>query len=385
MKNILFVDDDPTLRELIERMLGDVEEWRLNFAAGGEDALSLLDAFDYDAMVTDFRMPNMTGIELLVALRSSERNRETPVIILTGSGDAQLKREALDCGATDLLDKPVDREDLVARIRNVIRLKEYQDEIKAHNAVLEQRVRERTIELERSRLDLIWRLGRAGEFRDSETGQHVVRVGYFTLEIARTLGLDADFSRDLFYASPLHDIGKIGIPDRILLKPGRLDVDEWEVMKRHTEMGASILERNVVNPSRLALLGPEMADCAVSDGTNNLVRMSANIALYHHERWDGAGYPTGLRGENIPLEARITTVADVFDALCSRRPYKEPFSLEKVLEIIERGAGSHFDPEVWRAFLNCLPRLLEIREHFRDPDAEPHADVLQPIGNLAIV
>ena len=380
MKKILFVDDDALVRAGLKRLLeGAGENWRLNFADSGEAALELLEAFDYDAVVADYNMPGMDGLELLESIRTATRTTDVPVVVVSGSSDRKLKRRALDAGATDLLNKPVDRDDLVARINSALRLKEYQDQIKRQNLELEERVRCRTAELESTRVELIWRLGKAGEFRDSETGHHVVRVGYYTYELAKTMGFDDEFARQLFHTSPLHDIGKIGIPDEILLKPGRLDAAEWNVMQQHTRIGATILKSNITNIDEGAPFMDEALAVLRSQRENPLVEIGANIAHYHHEKWDGSGYPLGLEGRAIPIEARITTVADVYDALSSRRPYKRSYEEEEVLDIMRKGPGNHFDPEVFEAFETSLDRLREIRLHFSDEVEDGQADVLQPI------
>lgn len=369
-RSILFVDDDEIVRNSLKRMLCDMSGWRLNFASSGEDAIGLLEAFAYDAIITDYDMPGMNGLTLLEQIRSRPGLEAIPVVMLTGNADQDLKRRALDAGATDLLGKPIDQDDLIARIRSVLRLKSFQDQLEGQNTRLEEQVAERTRELERSRIELIWRLGKAGEFRDSETGHHVVRVGYFTLEMARQLGLDRQFCLRLFLSSPLHDVGKIGIPDAILLKPGKLEATEWQVMKQHTTIGAAILEREMFDSQRLELLGDafQLPTGEQGERDNPLIRMSANIARSHHERWDGHGYPNGISGEEIPLEARITTVADVYDALCSRRPYKPPFPESQMLEIMRNGAGTRFDPEVMAAFEKVRDSLRDIRARFSDED-----------------
>ena len=384
--NILFVDDDEMVRESLRRLLEDRrDDWRMNFVSSGQDALDLIKAFEYDVIVTDYMMPEMNGIELLEAIRRDPSSSSIPVVMLTGNAEGTLKRDALDAGATDLLGKPVDRDELVARLNSAIRLKTYQDSIEKQNAVLEECVKNRTAALEFSRMELVWRLGKAGEFRDSETGHHVVRVGYFTMEIAKTLGLGSQFTREIFLASPLHDIGKIGIPDSILLKPARLVEDEWAIMKRHTTIGATVLQNNIVEPGRLALLSGEVELPDSTESSNRLIEMSASIARYHHERWEGGGYPDGLAEDEIPIEALITAVADVYDALSSARPYKKAYTEERVLEIMREGAKLQFAPDVFEAFEDSVSRLRLIREHFADTDHDPQADVMRPLESLRLV
>ncbi|MFT4540422.1 MAG: putative two-component system response regulator [Planctomycetota bacterium] len=377
MKRILFVDDERNLLAGLARLLRDMRrEWDMDFATSAEKALEFLQASDYDAVISDINMPIMDGFDLLRQIRADERTADIPVVILTGNAERSLKRRALDLGATDLLNKPADREELVARIKSVLRLKAYQDRIKLDKDTLEIRVRERTAELERSRIEMIWRLGKAGEFRDSDTGNHVVRVGYYSLELANTLGLDRAFARRLFITAPLHDIGKIGTPDSILLKPGKLTPDEWIIMKQHTLIGAEILKNNMIGSRQSEVLGEIFSSSsggALPEG-GHLTEMSASIALNHHERWDGGGYPSGLIGEEIPVEARITTLADVYDALSSKRPYKKAFPEDEVFSIMREGVGTQFDPEAFAAFERSKAAFREIASELAD-DVEIQADI----------
>ncbi len=374
MKKILFVDDESHLLDSLRRAFRPMRsEWEMHFAGGVDQALVLLDEHDFDAVVTDIQMPVRSGFDLVAAIRSRESTRDLPVTILTGMVDEGVKRKALDRGAVDLVRKPFDTDELMARVRNMLRLKESQDELKTQRALLEQRVAERTAALEHARLELIWRLGKAGEFRDSETGMHVVRVGYYSLELARAMGLDPTFCQEVFLTSPLHDIGKIGIPDAILRKQDRLTPEEWVVMKTHTTIGAEILSHQVLEPGSLEALGlPTEGACAPPAAGSALVEMGANIARCHHERWDGSGYPEGLAGAHIPLEARIASFADVFDALSSERRYKPRFQEDVVEKLLREGVGSHFDPAVFAAFEHCRDAFKEIAVRFVD-EHEPAA------------
>jgi response regulator RpfG family c-di-GMP phosphodiesterase len=277
-------------------------------------------------------------------------------------GDRELKRKALDLGATDLLTKPVHLEDLSSRLNSVFRLKAYQDELKALNADLEQRVEYRTQDLKWARLDIIWRLAKAGEFRDEETGEHIVRVGCYCRILAEQIGMSRDFVESIFLTSPLHDIGKIGIPDSILLKPGRLTPQEREVMQCHCKIGANILleEANGMKPFL------EWQNVQVPSGhacfENMFMTMASSIAMHHHERWDGTGYPDSLAGEDIPLAARITGIVDVYDALRSDRPYKQAYSHADAMKIMRSEASaSCFDPIVYEAFEATQDEFQRIR------------------------
>lgn len=381
---ILFVDDEPNVLDAIRRMLRHTRQrWDLRFETSVDGALDVLEEGGVEVVVTDLNMPRRDGFELLRVVREDARWNMTPVIILTGNGEGGLKRRALELGATDLLNKPTTPEDLEVRIESVLRIKAYQDEIRDQNRLLEERVQQRTAQLEATQAELVWRLGRVGEYRDSDTGYHVVRVGFFARSIARALGADEEYQRRIFLTAPLHDLGKIGIPDAILLKPGGLDASEWETMRTHSRIGAEILRGDAFTSHRELLFGDAVVEDTAVFG-NPFVEMAARIAEGHHEQWGGGGYPDGARGEEIPLEARITTIADVYDALCSRRPYKEPFSQEEVSKIMQRGRGTQFDPDALDAFFAVLPDLREIRERFQELDDEIHPDMSLVLEELKL-
>ena len=366
-KQLLFVDDEQYVLDALCRMLREQRRvWDMVCVNDSQMAWEQLQTSRFDVVVSDISMPGMTGLDLLDRIKHSERLKELPVLILTGLETRSLKRQALDLGAADLLNKPVDPEDLIARLHSVLRLKSHQDELKACNSEMEEKVYERTAELSRSRMDVIWRLGRAAEHRDADTGSHVVRVGCMSRIIAQTLGMDRDSVETMFVAAPLHDLGKIGIPDSILMKAGPLSHTEWDVMKQHCWIGAKILleDTPVQDISREWLRGQDEID--IRAGDNPVLRMAANIALMHHEKWDGTGYPQNLIGEQIALEARVVAIADVFDALTSRRPYKAPYPESEALQIIQDTAASHFDPLVYAAFLESLPAIRSVRSRLSD-------------------
>ena len=381
-RRVLFVDDEKRVLDGLRRILrGEREQWDMSFADGVDAALEILGETPHDAIVSDINMPGRDGFDLLKAVHDDESLSDIPVVILTGNGEHDMKRRALDLGATDLLSKPIDRDDLVARLRSVLRLKAYTDQIKDYSAQLEARVRERTAELELARAELVWRLGKAGEFRDSDTGFHVVRVGYYAQSLATTLGLEDRLVREIFLAAPLHDVGKIGIPDRILLKPAKLTVEEFVVMKTHTTIGGQILRASSTAREHTRLLGTLSASTVAAG--NPFARVGAEIAEGHHERWDGGGYPHGLAGEEIPIAARITSVADVYDALCSVRPYKPAMPEEQVMDIMRSATGAQFDPAVFAAFESTLPDFREIRAEFADQQpTELQADMDDTVTNL---
>jgi len=371
-KTILFVDDDAGVLDALRRALrGHHQIWDMRFALSVKDAMQMIGETPFDTIVTDINMPRQDGFELLALLRGSPETTDIPVIILTGNGDHEMKRRALDSGATDLLNKPVSREDLIARLRNVLKIKSYQDELKETNRLLEKRVQQRTKDLIQAREDIIWRLAKAGEHRDTDTGNHVVRVASCSRVLAEKLGLSTDFVDRLFLTSPLHDIGKIGIPDSILLKPDRLRNEEWGVMKQHCLIGSDILTEM---PLGLSAFLDHTAHPRLHNRTPSseapLLQFAASIALYHHERWDGQGYPEGRRGQDIPIEARIVAIADVYDALSHARPYKNAFPEEQVISIMEQEATSHFDPEIYAAFLQIKDEFQSIKHDLKD-QSEP--------------
>ena len=344
-KRLLFVDDEPNVLEGLHRLLHDHRKiWDMTFLSSAEEALRNCHVNDYDVLVTDFLMPGKDGFALLQTLRNTERTKDIPIVILTGANERELKSRALQMGATDLLNKPVDREDLLARLQNCLRLKTYLDEINANNAILGQKVKERTKELEETRLQVIWRLSRAAEFKDNETGMHVIRMSRYSALLASRSGMKKNECDLLLHAAPMHDIGKIGIPDHVLLKPGKLNPEEWEVMKTHVTIGADIL----------------------SGDDSDLLRLARTVVLEHHEKWDGSGYPFGLKGTEISLAGRIVSLCDVFDALTSKRPYKHAWTIEETMNFIGAQKGIHFDPILVDHFKEMLPDILDIRERFPD-------------------
>ncbi len=311
-----------------------------------------------DVILLDVMMPGLTGLEVCQKLKADPRTQDIPVVIVTALGDVEDRVRALEAGADDFLTKPVALPELRARLQSLLEVKAHRDHLKRHQEWLEREVRKKTKELRKAledlseahrkikllSLEVIFRLSRAAEYRDEHTGAHIQRMARYSEVIARRLGLNEEAVESILYAAPLHDIGKIGIPDEILLKPGPLNEQEWEIMKKHTEIGAEILH-----------------------GTpSGFVRVGETVALYHHERWDGTGYPRGLRGNQIPLAARIVAVADVFDALTSDRPYRKALSLKEAFQIIEEGTGSHFDPRVARTFLEAKEEILAIKEALPD-------------------
>ena len=351
---VLVVDDLEMNIDLMTRFLTS-KGYLVDTAMDGETALEKVAASPPDVILLDLNMPGMHGLEVCERLKGDSSTRHIPVIIITGISEHETNVKALELGADDFLVRPFDSLLLNARITSSVRTKFMQDQILGYQQELEDRVRERTAELERTQQVTIFSLAKLAESRDPETGQHLDRIRRYVRILAAVLSTKAKFSpivdeqyiERLYLSSPLHDIGKVGIPDQILLKPGKLSTHEFEIMKTHTIIGGDTLKA-----------ADEEA------GTGSFLTMSKNIAYSHHERWDGTGYPHGLSGESIPLTGRITAVADVYDALTSRRSYKEPFSHEKSKEIILEGKGSHFDADMVDAFLESEQQFSAIRESF---------------------
>jgi putative two-component system response regulator len=371
-QQVLFVDDDPHILTAFRRTLSSYRNaWTMSFYQSPWEAWERITSERVDIVVSDLNMPGMDGLELLARMQDSAVARDVPLILVTGQGDHELRNRAIESGATDLLEKPVDSADLVARIRNGLRLKACQDQLKGQNEILEREVRRRTAELEQSRFEVIRRLAKAAEFRDQETGNHVIRVGMTSRLVGEYLTLDPDYIETLALTAPLHDLGKIGVPDSILLKPGQLDERERDLMRRHCVIGARILRgeesgtlSNMVRPS------DEWFRSVTDPEDRSVLCVAAAIALTHHEKWDGSGYPQGLAGVAIPLEGRIVAIADVFDALMSRRPYKRSFTEDETLELLARDVGKHFDPDVYRAFCLAFEQIKAVRKEFADHEPD---------------
>ncbi len=319
-----------------------------------------------DVILLDVMMPEVSGLEILRRVREDKRLAYIPTLVCTAFDNVQVKLEALELGATDFLTKPINAAELVVRVRNALVVKAHHDHLKNYARELAEQVRHRTAELAASRRVLIDCLARAAEYRDNETGRHVIRVGRYAEIIARRMGLDPQFVELIEHAAPLHDMGKVGIPDMILLKPGTLSPDEFELMKRHCIYGKRTFEPMSRDEWRMFKSHTFLGEMIMDVRSSPIITMAAKIALTHHERWDGNGYPMGLSGEDIPLAGRITAVADVFDALSSKRPYKPAFPLERCFAIMEEGRGTHFDPKVLDAFLAAREDIVEIRMEYID-------------------
>lgn len=355
-QKILVVDDvSENIDVLMETLKSD---YKMVAALNGEKALKLANSKNQpDLILLDIMMPGMDGYEVCERLKQDQATKNIPVIFLTALSQEQSEAKGLNLGAVDYITKPFNPELVKARVRNQLELKRHRDH-------LEELVQERTTQLNKAfetiktaSLDTIFRLSQAAEYKDEDTGAHIKRISHYSVSVARKMGQDNTTVDAILYAAPMHDIGKIGIPDRILLKPGKLDPEEWEIMKQHTIIGGKILEG--------------------SDA--EFIKLGEVIALTHHEKWDGSGYPKGLSRDMIPLAGRIVAIADVFDALTSKRPYKEPFSLDKSFGIIKEGRGSHFDPDVVDVFFGIEDEILTIKENYRD---EHESMFVQMVGKL---
>ncbi len=356
IKRILIVDDDPMALKMLCRHLESAGH-QCVCAASGEEALALLSP-SIDLVLLDIMMPGMDGYSVCRVIRNSPHHAETPVIFITALSSVADRIKAVEAGANDFITKPIDKTEVLIRTSSLLQLKEYRDELARSKKELEETSRVRaealTVAVDNLRdmqesarlahLETIHCLSAAAEYRDKDTSQHILRMSRYCSLLARALGLPDQEVEIILHSSPMHDVGKIGIPDAILLKPKSLDDDEWKIMKEHS------------------LIGHKILDGAMSE----LLIVGAQIALTHHERWDGAGYPRQLSGDQIPLYGRIAAVADVFDALTSARPYKEAFSNEKALDIIKAGRGTQFDPALVDLFLQHFDKVLEIQKLYAD-------------------
>lgn len=356
---ILVVDDTPVNLKVIRAYLAREGYQRIETLGDSRQAVAALFREDPDLLILDLMMPHVSGLDILEAIREIPRFRRLPVIVITAAEEREIRTKSLELGATDFLAKPVDAEDLILRVRNAL-------ELKSHRDSLEAEVFRRTAELTKSREDVIHCLARAAEYRDNETGNHVIRVGRYVGMVAGRLGVDAPTCHMMELASTLHDMGKLGIPDAILRKPGALTDEERAIMEKHSEFGAEICAPSRENSRETLSTDVVTGAMMLSNSASPLLQMASRIAMTHHERWDGAGYPRGLKGEEIPIEGRITAVADVFDALSSKRPYKPAFPLNKCFAIMEEEDGKHFDPQVVKIFLARKTDVVAVHNAYPD-------------------
>jgi putative two-component system response regulator len=322
---LLVVDDEPANLQVLRHILQ--EDYRLLFAKDGAKALELAAREKPELILLDVMMPGMTGYEVCAQLKATPATSTIPVIFVTALADVEDEAQGFAVGAVDYITKPVSPAIVKARVRTHLSLV-------------------RVEELRETRLQIVQRLGLAAEYKDNETGLHVIRMSHYSRVLALAAGFSEAQAEELLNAAPMHDVGKIGIPDAVLRKPGKLDGEEWEVMKQHAQIGADI----------------------IGEHPSGLLRMAREIALNHHEKWDGSGYPRGIGGAEIPVEARIIAIADVFDALTSERPYKKAWPVEEAVQLLREQSGRHFDPELVELFLGQLPAILEIKERWAERD-----------------
>lgn len=366
---VMIVDDEDINIRIVQKYLKEDGYEKFITVADSRDAVDAIRREVPDVLLLDVMMPNVNGLQVLAEMRQDPRFVRTPVLILTASCETSVKLKALELGAADFLTKPVDRYELGIRVRNALMIKTHQDQLASHSAVLEEQVRRRTAELARSQQEIIHCLARAAEYRDGATSKHVDRVGRYVGILAKELGFKPQYIDLMAQAAKLHDVGKIGIPDSVLQKPGKLTDHEFSIIKQHCAFGRDILQEPTDRPDRTIHYRLDPMECIrdiVQADASPLMKLAALITQTHHEKWDGSGYPLGLAGDDIPIEGRITAIADVFDALNSARPYKEPFPLDKCFEIIAAGRGVHFDPCVVDAFFNCEDQIIEISQRLSD-------------------
>jgi putative two-component system response regulator len=362
--HILVVDDELMIREMLREAIEEAG-YECSTAGSGEEALEILDRRNADVVITDIVMPGLNGIELLSMIRETSSSE---VIVITGHMDDFSFEQIIDQGASDFMNKPFNFRELVIRLQRILRQRELiaerneaYENLEATNQQLMKYGKDLNEtfldlkaahqELLESYLDTIHRLVLAAEYKDEDTGDHIVRIGRYSAFLSQKLGFSDREVQNILYAAPMHDVGKIGIPDSILMKPGKLTAEEFETMKAHTTIGAKLL----------------------ADSRSEILQSAEKIALTHHEKWNGEGYPQGISGRKIPILGRIVSIADVFDALTSKRPYKEPYPVKEAIDIIEKERGKYFDPQVVDVFLEHIDEMLKIKE---EVNATKHKSIM---------
>jgi putative two-component system response regulator len=344
--DIVIIDDSAIMIALLKKLVSGLTDCTAHTFTTGAQALAWCSGNDPDLIIVDYLMPEMDGIEFARRFRELAGKGDTPLLMVTAAEDRALRHRALTLGINDFVTKPFDQIELTARCRNMLALRASQKKLASRALLLADEVTKATREIASRERETLLCLGRAAEHRDPETHEHIMRMSNYSTLIARRLGLSADECELLLLSSPLHDIGKIGTPDHILLKPGRLTPEEFEIMKLHTVIGEKIL----------------------ANSASPILQAGAGIAISHHEKFDGSGYPYGLKGKQIPLYGRIVAVADVFDALTSERPYKKAWELDRATGLIRESRGGHFDPDVVDAFFDIFDEVLEVKGRYRDAD-----------------
>jgi putative two-component system response regulator len=334
-QTVLLVDDTPENIDVLVGALG--HDYRVKAATNGEMALKIVQAAQPDIILLDIMMPGIDGYEVCRRLKADYTTRHIPVIFITAKIDVEDELQGLELGAVDYITKPISPPIVQARVKTHLALYD-------QNRELDRKVHLKTQQLHQTRLQIIQRLGRAAEYKDNETGLHVIRMSHYAHLLGLAAGMSETEAELLMNAAPMHDIGKIGIPDQILKKPGKLTVEEFEIMRRHTTIGGEI----------------------IGDDTSELLQLARVVALTHHEKWNGMGYPGGLAEEDIPRVGRIVAIADVFDALTSVRPYKKAWTVEDSFDLLKNGSGEHFDPQLVPLFIDLLPELLKVKAQYAE-------------------
>ena len=342
--SLLIVDDQKTNVMLLENILQAAGYKNFHSTTDSREVKTLFRELKPDLILLDIRMPHLDGFQVMGQLKVISKQSYLAILVLSAEEDRETRLRALESGAKDFLQKPFDKVEVLMRIRNLLEASLLHKEITHQNEILEETVQARTKELRETQQEIVHRLSRAAEYRDTDTGSHIVRMSHFAAILGKAAGLSEEECELLLHATPMHDVGKLGIPDQILLKPGKLTPEEWDIMQTHTLIGAELL----------------------AGGQSPLLKMAEIIALTHHEKWDGSGYPNKLAGEDIPIAGRICALCDVFDALTTKRCYKEAWPLEKSLEEIRDLSGIHFDPHLVDLFNESLPLILEVQKTYQD-------------------
>jgi putative two-component system response regulator len=343
-QQVLIVDDTEINLILFGALIKKLEDCQAHVFADSREALAWVTQNVPDLIIVDYMMPELDGLEFIRLVREMPALELVPILMITANDQKQIRYQALDLGANDFLTKPIDKVEFLARTRNMLSLNQARKHMADHASWLAGEVRKATQEIVLRERETVYRLAKAAEYRDPETGAHILRMAHYSMLIARGMGLSEEDQQILLEAAPMHDIGKVGIADSILLKPARLSSEEFEVMKQHAVFGYELL----------------------NGSSSRLLQVAADIARGHHEKFDGSGYPDGLKGEAIPVFSRIVAVADVFDALTSARPYKKAWAVADAVEFLKKGAGRHFDPACVQAFLGAWDDVELVREKYRE-------------------
>jgi putative two-component system response regulator len=359
VQQVLIVDDTEINLILFGALVKKLEDCQAHVFSDSREALAWAQTNVPDLVIVDYMMPELDGLEFIRLLRDMPGRKLVPVLMITANDQKQIRYRALDLGANDFLTKPIDKVEFLARTRNMLNLNQARKHMADHASWLAGEVRKATKEIVARERETVFRLSKAAEYRDPETGAHILRMAHFSMLIARELGMSQEDQQLLLEAAPMHDIGKVGIADNILLKPDRLNEQEFEVMKQHAIYGYELL----------------------SGSSSKLLQAGAEIARGHHEKYDGSGYPQGLKGEDIPIFSRIVAVADVFDALTSERPYKRAWEVADAVEFLKKGRGTHFDPACVDAFLRAWTDVEQVRSKYQE-DQLADTDLSTLLGSL---